>query len=40
MTASQKYEIALQFQAEGNEAVYQAIVNSLSADEVLELLLS
>ena len=38
MTASQKFEIALKFQAEGNEAVYEAIVNSLTADELLELL--
>lgn len=38
MTAAQKYEIALKFQAEGNESVYDAIMNTLSADELLELL--
>ena len=38
MTANEKYEIALKFQAEGNEAVYKAIIDSLTADELLELL--
>ncbi len=38
MTAQQKYEVALKFQAEGNEAVYEAIMATMSDDELLELL--
>jgi len=38
MTAQEKFEIALKFQNEGNEAVYNAIMDTLTADELLELL--
>lgn len=38
MSAQQKYEIALKFQNEGNEVVYQAIMETLTDEELLELL--
>ena len=38
MTASQKYAIAIRFELEGNTTVYNAIMDTLTADELLELL--
>lgn len=38
MTATEKFEIANKFLEEGNEAVYEAIMKSLTSDELLELL--
>lgn len=38
MTANEKHEIAYRFKQEGNEAVYEAIINTLTNDELLELL--
>lgn len=38
MTAREKIEIAERFKAEGNETVYNAIIETLTDEELLELL--
>lgn len=40
MTANEKLEIAYKFKAEGNEKVFEAIMDSFTDDELLELLVA